>query len=774
MERATELVDPREDDTHTGFSPYLVPLDQVADRMVAGSKAANLAELRRAGFAVPEGFVVTVDAFARFLTIHGLDGTASSADVMAAPLPAEWAADLHAAARSLGEGPFAVRSSGVDEDLPDASFAGQYETVLGVDTDDLERAVKTCWASAFSERVATYRRGRSRSGPPRMAVLLQQLVPAVAAGVAFTANPVTGERGEVVISAIRGLGERLVSGEAEAEEWIVHHREARCRYGRAAVLRPAQAQAVAEVARRIEAHVGSPQDVEWAIVGGAVYVLQARPITALDEAVQWKAPLPGCWLRTIRLGEWLPEPMTPLFGTWVVPRIEERYAELVARNFGVRFQPPLHVTVNGWYFTSLFGSGSVLGMLKDVLLHPRYLRILWAFARGQSRPELAEKVVIGPAVRAWRDDLLPRYRSLVASWEARVATGSPKELTRLIDEVAGIAGDYFASIGQVAGFAWKSEIALASFYRKHLLAAVRRSPQHLVRGLGAPSPARVPHAVHSADWVHPTLGELPDTGIGGEAEVRRRQMEAERRAAEAACRAALADRPQLLARFDTLLEIAQRYAVLREEQVRDFTLGWPLLRHAVVRLGHELCRAGVLGRADEVFFLTRAEVAAGLAGQGDAARDVVHQRRVTWERQRRLSPPLYVGKLGRFNERWFVGVAELVRLPAAAHSGALVGMPASPGRASGPVRIVWGPDDLAHLECGEVLVAQATAPAWTRVFDRAIAVVTDGGTIAAHASLVAREYGIPAVVGVGDATARLRNGQVVTVDGSAGVVEVRP
>src|SRR5262249_7667604 len=102
----------------------------------------------------------------------------------------------------------------------------------------------------------------------------------------------------------------------------------------------------------------------------------------------------------------------------------------------------------------------------------------------------------------------------------------------------------------------------------------------------------------------------------------------------------------------------------------------------------------------------------------------------------------------------------------------IVGMPASPGRATGPVRIVPRPEDFDQFQVGEVLVAQVTAPAWTPLFERASAVITDGGSVAAHASLVAREYGIPAVMGAGDATSRLQNGQQVTVDGSAGLVEV--
>jgi pyruvate,water dikinase len=117
-------------------------------------------------------------------------------------------------------------------------------------------------------------------------------------------------------------------------------------------------------------------------------------------------------------------------------------------------------------------------------------------------------------------------------------------------------------------------------------------------------------------------------------------------------------------------------------------------------------------------------------------------------------------------------VVHAVRTRRHRSSNAIVGQPASPGRATGAVRLLDGPEDFTRLLSGEVIVAKGTAPAWTPLFARAAAVVTDGGSLAAHASLVAREYGIPAVVGTGDATTRLRDGQQVTVDGSAGVVEL--
>ena len=167
-----------------------------------------------------------------------------------------------------------------------------------------------------------------------------------------------------------------------------------------------------------------------------------------------------------------------------------------------------------------------------------------------------------------------------------------------------------------------------------------------------------------------------------------------------------------------------------------------------------------------MFFLARAEL-----DHPSSLRELVRQRRATWERQRRLLAPLTIGRPPRLVQRELLATVDAVRTSDAVAEGAIVGQPASPGRATGPVRIVTDPEDFDRFQPGEVMVAQATAPAWTPLFVRAAAVVTDGGTLAAHASLVAREYGIPAVVATGDATSRLNDGQRVTVDGSAGTVQ---
>jgi rifampicin phosphotransferase len=798
-------------------TPLVVWLDtnDAAKLPMTGGKGANLARLTRAGFPVPNGFVVTTAAYRTFLQGAGIERADTNPAqlqtlIIATPLPTGLSAEIVAAYDQLGAPAVAVRSSGTAEDLAGASFAGQHDTYLDVSgADALLTAVRACWASLWTPRAIAYRRehGWDEADEPdgdlALAVVVQRMIPADAAGVAFTANPLTGDRAETSISAVRGLGERLVSGQGVADEWMVRGDKATCRRNAEGALTSEQALAVARLARRIADTFGAPQDIEWAFRGSDLFVLQARPMTALPEPVSWQSPTSGGWMRNFRLGEWLPEPVTPLFDSWLLLRMEEAEVAAEARDFGVRIRPPYHVIVNGWYYSSVQGGGFALGnVLASLVRHP--LRIA-SLALSVLRPELGERWLLLPQIDVWRTRLLPEYQQQVASWQARVESAQPEELIRLVDKVATTAGTYLWSFSVVGGHAWKVERVLTQFYRKHLIDRMGRSYQELLRGLVPPALQASAHAVQSLDWVQPTAGELahdaqtagddspleaPETAVNAEAaqaaEGRFRRLQEERRAAEMACRRILASRPRLLRRFETLLALAQRYAIVREEQAGWFTLGWPVIRRAVLRLGEELRRQGVIERAEDVFFLALAELLARVPGdtahRADAASDlraVVTARRQEWQRQQRLIPPLSLGK--PVGAELIAGAVEAMRIRTGPHgpvgSGVvsaeqIVGMPASPGRATGLVRIIRGPEDFDQFQAGEVLVAQVTAPAWTPLFERAAAVITDGGSVAAHASLVAREYGIPAVVGAGDATGRLQNGQRVTVDGSAGVVEV--
>jgi pyruvate,water dikinase len=323
------------------------------------------------------------------------------------------------------------------------------------------------------------------------------------------------------------------------------------------------------------------------------------------------------------------------------------------------------------------------------------------------------------------------------------------------------------------------EGALGAFWNEHLAEplagtpAGNGGPQMLLRALPGAEPALPSHAVFSIDWYHPTAGEMA-AGVPELSAVPAPEPATVRRASEAACRVALQDRPKLLAAFDELLEVAQRFAVIRERQARDLTLGWPLLRRCARSLGERFVAEGGISEAGDIFFLTGAELTDLDAGTHRNLGGATQERRALWARQCRLVAPLTLGRAPRLIGDPIGRAVEAARSTHDLPEDAIIGHPASAGQVTGRVRVVDGPADFAGFADGEVLVAKATAPAWTVLFPRAAAVVTDGGTLAAHASLVAREYGIPAVVGTGDATARLHTGQLVTVDGSAGTVRPAP
>lgn len=716
---------------------------RTADASEVGGKAAGLGELIAVGARVPDGVVLTAAA---------AELTADERE----PL-------LRAAADQLGAGPFAVRSSGVAEDGAEASYAGMYETVLNVSADELATATDRSISSAGAARVAAYTPA-SHGTDGRLAVIIQRMVAPAAAGVVLTADPITGNRRSTVISAVRGIGDRLVSGEAIGDEWIVVGRDATPRRQPEHALDRRQAIQVASEARRIAAARGAPQDIEWAIdADGTLWILQARPMTALPPDVSWDPPAPGAYTRAFRFGEWISEPVTPLFESWLLTAMEDRLHVLLEELLGERDPRPYHVVVNGWYYYSInwlsarVFARNLPGMLWHLIRHPRRVAGLFPATVRHSVP---------PLERDWREDLLPRYRAAVTAAEGRVETLPVTELPALIDELADLAGEYFTSIAALAGGAFKIEINLAGFYRRQLASSLGGSHLPLVAGFVPPADAG-PHAVVSLDWWHAPspLAETAATAAEQHAAVVERRL-----AAEAAAFRVLAPTPRRLRAFRKLLADSQHLASVREEQVPHLTLAWPVMRRAVLRIGESLAAREVIPEPDDVFFLTRDEALKALNGTGMAATVDVAERRVRRDEQGELMAPLMVGRMTRMMQSVWERLPRLVG--AVPSDSALVsGTPASPGRATGLVRVVRGPRDFDQLQPGEILVAPLTAPAWTPLFTRAAGVVTDVGSLASHASIIAREYGIPAVVGCGDATARLRTGMRITVDGSTGNVE---
>ena len=334
---------------------------------------------------------------------------------------------------------------------------------------------------------------------------------------------------------------------------------------------------------------------------------------ALPAEVSWEAPAPGAYTRSLRFGEWIAAPVTPLFESWLLSTLEERLHAWIRSEIGQRAPLPHHVVVNGWYFYSLnwISPGNMLrslpAIIGHVVRHPRRVAGVLPSLAHHSVPLLE---------REWREDLQPRYRAAVAAAASAVETVPSRDLPALIDDLAELAGEYFGSLVALAGAAYKLEINLARFHRRHVAPLVGEGHLPLLAGLMVP-PRLSRHAVLSLDWFD---AAAPDRGapVGASGEGHARAIRA-REVAEAAARAALAGSPKRLRAFERLLTDAQHIIPIREEQVAELTLPWPVLRRAVLRIGEALVEKNRIEAAEDVFFLTRDEALAGLADGHDGS-----------------------------------------------------------------------------------------------------------------------------------------------------------
>jgi phosphohistidine swiveling domain-containing protein len=378
------------------------------DRALVGGKALNLAEARRAGFAMPDGFCITAAAYQDFVLLNGLQPairsllSASSEDIV--PAAARIREGIHAGQMSVqvrrsilsayhrltaGAGPIpapvAVRSSASTEDLAIASFAGQQTTLLNVcDEGQFLQAVVECWASLWSPQAVLYRAQQGVSEEPMMAVLVQKMVGAESAGVAFSRDPVSGEE-RVVVEATWGLGEAVVCGASEVDRYtasratcqeagppaVGHKREMRMLAGGGGlqsvqvpgnlrdvrVLSPGQVRQISKAVLALEQHFGCAQDVEWALAGGQLYILQSRPITqGADSFFTTVLPESDEFWTAAFLNERFPLPVSPLGWTVINELLEKLAFRDPLRYLGLADVDRLRITrlYRGHPYVSLF------------------------------------------------------------------------------------------------------------------------------------------------------------------------------------------------------------------------------------------------------------------------------------------------------------------------------------------------------------------------------------------------------------------------------------
>jgi len=866
------------------------------DVAVAGGKGVGLGGLVQAGLPVAPGFVLNTAAYADFVEanhlgpgIHelaALSPTAAPQDYEDASkriralftggtMPAAIAAELGAAYGRLGGGDtaVAVRSSATAEDLASASFAGQQDTYLNVRGEEgLAAAVTQCWASLWTARAMAYR-AREGIGPDtvRLAVVVQRMVDAEAAGVMFTANPANGRRDQTVISAAWGLGESVVSGSVTTDDVVVEagtgfvlsrrtaDKEVMTVYAERGTLeQPVPAgrrrqpvlddRAAAELAgygTRIADHFGTPQDIEWARAGGEFFILQSRPITALPEPA---ADIPDTWPVPYRHGlyfrasivEQLPDPLSPLFADLIDGSVSRSLRALMTGAVGkdvIREDDVGLPTINGYAYYYYRNSGMWRVMGKS-------LTAMRALARGKAHMGVA----------GWREYSHPRYEEVIKDWSAKpVGELSGEELLAGVQTLLDAGTVYYTAVQSIIPIAATSEISFRAYYDKFVrrdgdppaltfllgydsepiraekslydLAAWARGVPGLAPAiLDAPTAAlagsqrtglppdgvdpalwqqwharfqehlkRFGHAVYNLDFVSPVPADDPSPlletvkyylrGQGNDPYERQRLSAARREDETSRIIARLG--PRRRAAFLRLLRWAQNAAPIREDALADVGLAWPLLRRMLFELGRRLVGSAVIAEPGDVFWLRhrelRSAVEFGLAGPGTPAAvaitgadrpvraGAVEERKMLWRGQAKAAAPQLLPE-SRWMERAFGSM-----MPAGPQDqlgDVIKGAGASAGQVAAPARVLSGPQDFDRMVPGDVLVARITTPAWTSLFAMASAVVTDVGGPLSHSSIVAREYGIPAVLGTGVATQRLTSGQRIRVDGDAGTVTI--
>jgi pyruvate,water dikinase len=732
-----------------------------------GAKAANLGILARAGFPVPPGWVVPVGA-------------------QATP---EWFADLP-------EGRYAVRSSGQHEDLAGLSFAGQYKTLLNVGKDKLAEAVRECQASADAGPAAAYlaQHGMERGS---MAVIVQQMVDAEFAGVAFTLNPLTGADTELVVEYTEGLGEALVSGQVEPLR-------ASCDWAEpTALAMPGVsgeiAQELAGECARAQRLFGFPLDIEFA-VDGHLWILQARPITRVtytglddiwttadfkDGGVSAQACKQYMWslyeyiwehsLADFLVSSRLIEPERlrklgrmfygrPYWNLSVVKEVMSRVPGYCERDFDEEFG--IQVAYDGPGTKTRISPASLLRLVPAALAQRKFLA-----ERERDAGKLAERIRSLVAARLEELPTLVDRASLERGF--RLVTKENYLLSEstyfwqiflntihqsLFKDSLGKAVDLQTYLRLLGGLDDVSHLRpfqdLWELSRK--LRGEGREP--VLEDVAAHIERYGYHSDKELDVGYPNYWEQPDVVLGKLKQLcaldSAHAPDVGQAAQRQAYREALASvgKPRLVRKVERV-----RKLLWWREEFRDLsTMMYDVIRRYTVALANIYAAEGIIAR-DDIWHLPVAELwRFGEDRDVDRLRAIGDRNRRYYEAYRNYVSENEIGP--RFQAQRVAAAADLS------------GIGCSVGQVTGTARVIDGLEDMGRLREGDILVTRFTDTGWTEKFAMVAAVVTEYGGMLCHAAIVSREYGVPCVVAVKGATAAIADGQVITVDGGTGQV----
>jgi rifampicin phosphotransferase len=861
---------------------YVLEFREIHQTQVAvvGGKGAHLGELSRIeGIRVPAGFCVTTDAFGRIMADASSIGDrldrlsrlspddrdairTLSAEIRRAlegiAIPDDLAAPITRAVARLGDqAAYAVRSSATAEDLPTASFAGQQDTYLNVvGPAAILEHISRCWASLFTERAVTYRlRNGFDQRKVQMAVVVQQMVFPQAAGILFTADPVTSNRKVVSVEAALGLGEALVSGRVNADVYKVREGEivdkaiatkqlaidASPAGGTEELpiepepqeqpaLTDAQVVQLAQLGRRIESHFGHPQDIEWCLVEGDFWIVQSRAITTLF-------PIPEAADRAnhvyVSVGhqQMMTDPMKPLgVSMWQLTALAPMH-EAGGRLF-------VDVTQR---LASPTTRGSILALGKsDPLIGDALQTIV---ERGDFLPSLADADPAAPGGLLTRDatnpidtdpaivtGLIERYQASVADLRRDIETKSGPALFDFLLEAFAehkrVLRDPLSIQAIMAGMEatwWLNDKLQEWLGEKNAADRLTRSAPHNVTsemGLALLDVADVirphPDVVAFLEGVKDEgfLDELPTLAGGVEARdaieayldrygmrcvgeiditrprwserpatlvplildnIRNFEPGAGERRFERGRQEALKSEQEILHRLLALPDGARKAEETKQmiDRVRTF-IGYReypkyfiisryfVYKQALLEEAERLVQAQVLHERDDIFYLAFEELH-DVVRTNNVDDELISRRKHAFRLYEALTPPRVLTSEGEI----VTGAYRRDDAPA----GALIGLAVSAGTIEGRARVIHDMSE-AELESGDILVTAYTDPSWTPVFVAIAGLVTEVGGLMTHGAVIAREYGLPTVVGVEHATQLIRDGQRIRVNGTDGYVEI--
>jgi pyruvate,water dikinase len=880
---------------------WVVDIIDATDPAQCGGKATGLARLARAGCAVPAALCLTTELYRYWHERSGLaswlDERLTAArepsrrdevlamlrrDVAAAPLAHELEAALHAGADRLdGDGVelLLVRSSGVHEDGADLSHAGIHASVVipAHDREALVAAVKTCWASLWTPAAWSYRERRGVAHEDAaMAVVVQRFLPATCSGVAFSADPVTGDRATAVIAACWGTAGALVGGTMTPDEYRVCLRDGapvaiRRRAGQQTtmivwhggqesvvplddarrarpVLTEADVQELVRLVRIAERATGHPVDIEWLSDGATVWLVQARPITSVAASPPPPQRPVTLWTRA-NLKEVFPELPSPLALSYLTLSLNRMFRAyhaaqgyalpvaadlvavfrgrpylnlslmqaltmerggdpaIVARMFGgadplhagpvppaprararVRAQGVIGELVATFFRTPargrrLFrrlrreaatlsavplatldtpGVSAHLARLSATLLHETTLQRLHEVVSAQSRAYM----VLEALLRAWipgdADTLLKRVMTGLGTLP------NARMVHQLMDLASLATGDARARAFFTGAL---DDAAMRGYERALAGTAVLDGLRGFLREFGHRGPyesdvmsprfAEDPAPVLRMIQLHVRAGAMV-TAAQQRAELRRVRLDAmaEVRRALRRARGPLAFAARC-AVFALLCDVLQQLVAQRDECRHVTTMLVAHIRAVALEIGRRASGARILDDAADVFLLTWDELPRILREPDGPWRELAAERRRRREEDARAEAPNIVDGTG----------ADATGAAVSAGSDELIGYGVSPGRVVGRVRVLRAVEGVGRLH-GEIVVFPAIEPTLTPLFPLVAGIVTEMGGLLSHASILAREYGLPAVVSVRDATRQLRDGDLIDLDGTTGRIRV--